>query len=288
MPPQEAVSVSVDQVELPTETTDDLERAEKEAKEEAPKTEPDEGGVEIEVEGEEADSRPTEGRDFAKENAELKQQLLDIGMEVRTLRGQLERGAEKEEKPKKKQAEPAGDEISDDQLLAVMEEHKDNPGVLLRVYKHLAEQAATKVATGIRDETMRDVEYQSWHRELRGHNDQVMGPVYQTDPQAKALVADTANRLGLDKHPMGEVRAYSLIQYARRGQEVETKEAGKKAEASEAKRVEDIIKHKGLDKTRPAGDKGAKGKVSLSEEQKKVADKLGVSHAAYAKFVPKE
>lgn len=280
--PQEAVTVSADLVELPTETTDDLEKV---AKTEAEKTKgQEEPEVEIEVEEEQPKKGKVEGRDFEKENAELQQQLLDIGTEVRVLRAQLEDKGEEEKKPKgsKKAAEPAGEEISDDQLLAVMEEHKDNPGVLLRVYKHLAEQAATKVATGIRDETMRDVEYQTWHRELRTHNDQVMEPVYQAEPKMKAVVSDTVNRLGLKDHPMGGILAYSLIQYAR-GQQKETS----KADEKEAKRVEELTKVKGLDKTRTSGDK-VKGKVSLSEEQKKVADKLGVSHEAYAKFVPKE
>ena len=277
----EPMAVMPDMVEMETETTEELEKKAGEA-EEPKESKPAEEEVEIEVE-EEAEKSADKGPDLKAENERLQQQLLDVGNDIRSLKAQMEDREEEPKKGKKQAAVPEGDEISDEQLLAVMEEHKDNPGVLLRVYKHLAENAATKVATGIRDETMRNVEYQQWHRELRTHNDGVMGPVYQGNPQLKSVVSDTTKRLGLDKHPMGEVLAFSLIQYAK-GQEKETGKAGEK----EAKRVEEIDKVKGLDKTRREGDKGSKGKISLSAEQRAVADKLGVAHDVYAKFLPKE
>jgi phage I-like protein len=80
---------------------------------------------------------------------------------------------------------------------------------------------------------------------------------------------------------MGELLVHSLISYA--------KQQGDKAKsADEAERADKLLKQKGIDKTRTAGDKGSRGAKGLSKEQKDIADKLGISYDSYAKFVPKE
>lgn len=271
----EPASVMPDMVELERETSPKLGEEDQVEPKETKEVKED---LEIEVEEEKAEKKGSE-RDLAAENAELQRQLFEIGEQVKEIKATK---AEPEEKKKGKTAKPSGEtELSEEQLLGIMEEHKDDPRVLFQVFKHMAGSEAQRVATGIRDETMRDVEYQTWHRDLKSKSDGIMGPEYEKDVKLRPMVNDTAARLGLDKHPMGELFAHLLIQYARGKQ-------GKTNEAAEAERVKEITTKKGLDKTRGASDKGAKGKALLSAEQIKVADKLGVSHASYAKFLPKE
>jgi len=268
--PLESLQVSPDEVSL-----DESQEAETEVKEtEETKEEPE---FELEVEDEKSgEKEKSEGPDLAKENAELRAQMLQLGQEIKSLKDRA--GDERKGESK---AEPASDKITHEQLVGLIKEHGDNPEVMARIISHIASTEAKEIATGIRDETVKNVEFQNWFRELKTHSNAVMQPVYEAAPEFRSAVGETAKRLGIDGHPMGELLAYSLLEYAKRQGET-VKEA---ANADRAKKIKD---EKGLDKTRPTGDKGAKGKVALSKEQKEIADKLGVSHATYAKFIPKE
>lgn len=269
--PLESLQVSPDEVSL-----DETQEAETEVKEEAKESD-SEFVLEVESESKPEDKKEEKDSELAKENAKLRTQLLEIGQEVRQLKGSVEERSRREGKA----PEEASDKISHEQLVGLIKEHGDNPEVMARIITHIATEEAKSIATGIRDETVKNVEYQNWFRELKAHSTGVMQPIYESAPESRGAVVETAKRLGIDGHPMGELLAYSLIEYARRQGSVAK-------EAADADRATKLDKEKGLDKTRTAGDKGSKGKIALSKEQREIADKLGVSHATYAKFIPKE
>jgi len=233
-------------------------------------------GEEVVVEEEGDRGRPAvEDSQLSKENRELRAQLLEIGQELKDIRERASRAKETPKPPP--EAEGA---LTQEQLEGLIDQHKENPQVLLRIFNYVAEQQAQRVATGIRDETVRNVEFQNWHRDLKTHNDAVMGPILQTNPELRSTITETTKRLALDQHPMGELLVHALVDYARR-------QGDKAKEADEAARAEKLLKQKGHDKTRSTGDKGARTK-GLTKEHKDIADKLGISYESYAKFLPKE
>ena len=220
--------------------------------------------------------------DLRVENAKLRQQLLDLGSEIRDMKVQLEESARGAKDVTPRGTPPTGDdEITDEQLAALIKEHGDNPAVIVRIMRHLSQTEGRKIALGIRDETVRNVEYQNWHRDLKRTNDAVMVPIFQNNPDMEKQVNDTSRRLALEEHPMGQLLVHFMLEGIKRQRDEARVEDDKT-------RAEKIAKVKGMDKTREGGDKGSKGGVRLSQEQLEVARRFNLKPELYAKFVQKE
>jgi len=242
-----------------------------------------EGDVEIVVEGQETregereeagaetgvgEKTETPGRTLDEENRELKRQLLEIGNSLRELRTQRETPAAPPAAP----VDSGTQAITPEQVAGLIKEHGHDPEAMARIIDFVTEQKARQVAMGIRDETMKDVNYRQWYQEHKRTGDRIVTPIYESNPEVRDAVAAAVKGLGFEGHPLGELAVVAMMEMAK---------TEKARESAEATRTEDITKKKSLDKTRGQAVK----KIGLTRNQLDVAQKLGLDPKTYAKYL---
>lgn len=227
---------------------------------------------EVVVEGEEEDEEgeAAAGPDLAAKVQKLETDLYTAGREIEALRAEKTVPKEKDAPPK----EEAAEVLSHEQLVGLIKEHGDNPDVMARVMTHIAESASEKAASKKADETVKDVNYRQWYSEHKKVNDGVVGTYYQSSPQLKGEVGQAVKNFGLENHPLGELFVIATMEMANKE---------KVKEDAESTRTEKLKTQKGLEKTRPGGEK--KGAPKLTKEQLQVARDLEVDPKTYAKFL---
>jgi hypothetical protein len=236
---------------------------------------PDQGEsdeVEIVVEGKEGAAppdRPGEppARSLDDENRELKKQLLEIGRSLQELRTQKEPLA-----TQPPSVEPPAS-TSLEQVAGLIKEYGHDPEAMARIIDHVTEQKARQVAMTIRDETMKDVNYQQWFTEQKKLSDKIVGPLYETSPEKREAVMVAVKNLGFEGHPLGELAVVAMLEMAK---------AEKTREVVETTRTKELTEKKSLDKTRGAG---SGKKPGLTQSQLDVAQKLGLDPKTYARYL---
>ena len=125
----------------------------------------------------------------------------------------------------------------------------------------------------IRDETMKDVNYQQWFTEQKKLSDKIVGPLYETSPEKREAVMAAVKNLGFEGHPLGELAVVAMLEMAK---------AEKTREVVETTRTKELTEKKSLDKTRGAG---SGKKPGLTQSQLDVAQKLGLDPKTYARYL---
>ena len=227
------------------------------------KAEDDDEG-EVEIEGKEGKVE----KEVNSETTLLKREVAELRDEL------LKRTAKKEPAVK---ADDKKDEIlTDGQLIKLLEEHKDQPHVMLNIMKYVAENQAKET----RDSTIKDVNQRQWHSNLSGIANKIMADdedgYLAANPKVVGSLEEYATNLGLDTHPVGKLAAYAIIRLS----EISKAKVEKVDKTAPTKTKETT---KSMDKTRPF-DKLEKT-LGLTAEHLAAAKKFGVKPETYAKFV---
>lgn len=214
---------------------------------------------------------------------ELQQQLMDLSLQTKQLKAENEelkrdvRG--KGELPREEK------ELTDADLLAIMDQHKDDHGVLLRVFKHVSETAAQRIANEKAEETVKDQSYKAWADRM----DQITTSVLQADQRVKdnkfnQSVQRVVKEFSLTGHPAAEMLGAAVVTYAQllAGKEG-SGEAGKKGGGDAEKKPNPVS----LGKKGEIGSGGGKkaGEPQLTKEQLDFCRQQGLDPKTYAKFV---
>jgi len=223
------------------------------------------GGEEEEIEVPEDEEIPEEPEKPKPEVAELRRvaNLLEADLKER------QKGPKKreDEEPTKK-----SDALSDEQLIQVINEYKDNPGVLLQVFKHVAKQEALT----IRDDTVHSERQRQWAENTRTSSMGIVKEEYgklnqEEQNQVQEVLPGLIDSLGLATHPVGPLAAFAIVRMA---QLTQSKAAVKEKEP----KTEEKPKTKGqMDKTRRTAGAGAvESEGRLTAEDKELLKVLGV------------
>ncbi len=224
---------------------------------------PEESEEEVEIEGKDT-----------KIVKEPESETVLLRREIRELKDELLKSVSKKESPTK--TDDKEDIITDGQLIKLLEDHKDQPHVMLNIMKHVAEQQAKTT----RDATLKDVNHRQWHSNLSGIAKKIMADdedgYLAANPKVVSSLEEYMTNLGLSDHPVGKLAAYAIIRLS----EVVKAKAEKVDKTTTVKAKETT---KSMDKTRPF-DKLEKT-LGLSPEHLAAAKKFGVKPETYAKFV---
>jgi predicted house-cleaning NTP pyrophosphatase (Maf/HAM1 superfamily) len=166
-----------------------------------------------------------------------------------------------------------------------MREHKDDEGVLLRVFKHVSEKAAEKAADEKAEKVVKDQTYSQWAGKMTQVSEAVLEKESRfSDQRFKGAVDKVVNEFSLVGHPAAEMIGAAVVTYAQLL-------ADEKAEAvaTEKKRVDRAVVGSKTAVT-PKGDTGKQaggknGAAKLSPEQLRFCRDQGIDPVQYAKFV---
>jgi hypothetical protein len=244
----------------------DLDSTEEETIEGAESTSESDEEPEIEVEGKSQgtiETEETESDKLRKELSGLKDEILKLS-------------ARREEKPLAEPISKEPEKLTRTQIAQILKEHKDDPEVLLNVIDYMAEQKAM----GIKDDTVKDLNYKQWHTQLAGTANRLLADdedgYLAANPAVSKGLDDMAQNLGLGNHPIGRLAAYSIYRYS----ELVKAKGSKGAEPTESKPT---TNKRVMDKTRTSSS--STKNFGLTEAQLTVAKKFGVKPETYAKFV---
>jgi hypothetical protein len=175
---------------------------------------------------------------------------------------------EERQKGKKKDDEVS---LTDDQLLGIMDQYKDDPKTLLNVIKYQAQQAAKGETKKVVDDEV--TKAKKAEAETFLYN--AFPDLEKDDSELRAAVNKTIQYLGVDNHPLKDLFG-TAVEYLRAGPKLmrEAYEKGMKdakAGKVEEKRKEDV---KGSTLT-PKGS-GTDKKGASTPEVQDVANRLGL------------
>lgn len=211
----------------------------------------------------------------------LQEQLLAVSSELRELRTKNQDLESRINAPP--QAAPKSDEkeLTDADLIAIISENRDKPDVMLRVFKHVAEQTATGIADDKANKVIKDQTYNQWAGKMTEVNDSVVQADKRlTDGAFKSSVDKVIKQFSLNGHPAAEMIGAAVVTYAQM-----LAGGGEKEKAAP---VEDR-KEKGKLSLGKKGDTSAPSKkngvAKLTPEQAKFCKDQNIDPALYAKFV---
>jgi hypothetical protein len=253
----EPQSFSVDDVEISTEEKEDTPEVDVKKSEEE---------FEIEVEGEEKGVVTEE-----KEADKLRRELADLKDEVLRLSSRRE---EPKQAPPPQEAKP--EKLTRGQIAKILEEHKDDPEVLLNVIDYMSEQKALE----IKDTTVKDMNQHQWASNLSGIANRVLADdedgYLAANPNVVRGLEEMAGNLGLNNHPIGKLAAYAIYRLS------SAAKTSSKVDDKSTKATKEL-KTRVMDKTRTSGKSNKS--FGLTDVQLEVAKKFGVKPETYAKFV---
>ncbi len=172
--------------------------------------------------------------------------------------------------------------LTDDQLVAILEEHKDDPRVLLNAIKYQAEQ----IAKGVKKSVMDESEVKAKQKDIDHFLKSRYPDLDKEDSEMRDTVDKTKEMLGLNENPFGDYLATgvqvlnnleSIVQH--------WYEEGKKAAGSE--QMDTARKKQIKDGQLTPGGKGpgkGNGEDGLSLSQFETAKKLGFKTPAQLKL----
>lgn len=102
--------------------------------------------------------------------------------------------------------------LTDAQLLKIMEEHKDEPAVLLQVFKHVSEATGEK----IKKETTEDASILQEKAQAEAFLKQNMPGLFDEESDTRQKVDEARGKLRLNDHPLGDflaVAAARMVAY---------------------------------------------------------------------------
>lgn len=171
-----------------------------------------------------------------------------------------------------KQDEPA---LNDQQLLALFQEHQDEPETLFNLVKYMVDQGAQKKA----DETLDAAEISKTKKEIDQGLYEAFPDLVKEDSQLRSMVNTTKGNLRLNDHPFGDFLSVSAMIHRDleeiKNAEYERGKAEATGEVAEGKRKESIK----ANQLGPAGKKGAKAENKISSSQvDDVAKRIGLSN----------
>jgi len=247
-------------------SADDLEVEEIEEREVVVEEKKKEEEVEVEVEEKETKiaKEPNEVAELKKQIQELQGDLLKVSLARKEPAKETKKVAEQEE-------------LSDAQLLGILQEHKDDPVVQLNIIKHVA----TQIANATRDTTVKEVNEKQWKSNLSGMSNRILSEdaYLAANPNVKSKLGEYAQNLGLGDHPVGELAALAIMRM------MEKSEAKVDVKSTEATKTDLKGTDKKAERTRLSGAQDKD--VGLTQEQLAFAKKIGVSAKSYARFLPR-
>lgn len=229
----------------------------KEAKDdEADKGKKDAGGKDKKAE-------PTESEKFQTEIERLREDKKNLQKALHDKRFERKQEKAKDETPV----------LTDDQLVAILEEHKDDPRVLLNAIKYQAEQ----IAKGVKKSVMDESEIKAKQKDIDGFLKTRYPDLDKEDSEMRDAVDNTKETLGLSDNPFGDYLATGVqVLNNLEGIVKHWYEEGKKAAGSEQmdtarkKQIKDGQLTPGGKSPGKSGDDGG-----LTPSQLETAKKLG-------------
>lgn len=219
-------------------------------------------------------SEPSEADKLKTELERLKEDKKNLQKALHDKRFERRKEKEKEETPV----------LTDDQLVAILEEHKNDPRVLLNAIKYQAEQ----IAKGVRKNVLDETEIKAKQKDIDAFMKARYADLDVEDSEIRVAVDKTKETLGLTDNPFGDYLATGVqVLNNLEGIVKHWYEEGKKAAASETM---DAARKKQIKdgQLTPGGGKGSgKGNgdgTGLTPSQLETAKKLGFKSAAQLKL----
>ena len=136
---------------------------------------------------------PTESERLQTEIAQLREDKKNLNKALHDKRFEKKQQKEKDEAPV----------LTDEQLVAILEEHKDDPRVLLNAIKYQAEQ----IAKGVKKTVMDETEIKAKQKEIDQFLRSRYQDLYVDDSEMRTTVDKTKDVLGLGDNPFGDYLA---------------------------------------------------------------------------------
>jgi len=216
--------------------------------------------------GDQADDKP----DTEKEAKILEEKVERLKKAKRGLERDLHDFRQEKKGLKGKSDEK--DFLSDAQIDAILEQHKDDPATIRNVIKHIAQ----KEAQGVKKDAMSEADTLSRKKDADALLRQRIKNFDEEDSEERAEIMKVKEKLGLDEHPMGDLLSAGFIAFNLSPKIYEAGvAAGKKMALSEKGRKEDI-----KDGQLPKG-KGGDGKgASVSKASAEVIKQMNLNPRA--------
>lgn len=227
----------------------------------------------VEVPEEEEKEEPTEAEKLKSEVDRLKEDKKNLQKALHDKRFERKQEKAKDDTPV----------LTDDQLVAILEEHKDDPRVLLNAIKYQAEQIAKNVKKSVMDET----EVKAKQKDLDSFLKSRYPDLETEDSEMRVAVDKTKEVLGLVDNPFGDYLATGVQVLSNlEGIVKHWYEEGKKAAGSEQMDAARKKQIKDGQLTPDGGKRGGDGsdKSGLSPSQMETAKKLGFKTPAQLKL----
>lgn len=266
MPPDEALETSE---EMETDEGIFIESAEDE-----PEESEDEPGDDEETE-EEPEEEP-EQPEWAKEKAELESRLEKTEREKNWAAAQLRK--------LQQDTKPSGDDkkvhFTDEQIVGIIQEHQDDPAVLLQVFKQVAKQEGE----GLVESKVKNQEITRFKESAEEWLRDRVPDFFQDDSPVRAAVEKMKPHLGLDDHPMADILTLGQVYVANidaiRKEEYERGRKEALGETAETRRKQ------GIKNTKPAPAKkgGTSTGHGLTASQLETAKNLGLEGDALKNY----
>lgn len=178
------------------------------------------------------------------------------------------------ERQKRKEAAPGKEEVvlSDEQVIGLLEEYKDDPRTMLNVIKYQAAQAAK----GATKQAVEDEGVKAKKAEADAYLNKSFPGLNEEGSELRAAVDKTKEYIGVKDHPLGDLIG-TAVEYLRAGptlmrqayeKGVADAKAGKAEEARKGEIKETVLAPKGS----PPGKKGEASNADIAD----VAKRLGL------------
>lgn len=245
-------------------------------------------GEEAEVPGDEGDEKKEEKKGDPQET-EAEKRLKEMERKLSRLeedKGNLKKAlheARQERKSKKKEEEDGETVLTDQQVLAILEEHKDDPKVMLNAIKYLAKQEAK----GIKKDTLNEAEIKAKKADIDKFLNQRYPQLNEDGSDIRANVDKAKDALNLADHPFADYLAVGagvlnqLPEICKHWFE-EGKKAAMDGKADEARKKQ--IKDGDLTPGKGNKDFDKKTETGLTAQEMDTAKRLGFTTKAQLKL----
>ena len=238
--------------------------------------EEDEAGEETEEEDEdededeekaEPDERDKELEALRQSNEKLQKDNNRLGYALRH-----------QSKEKEKEKDPG---FTDQQLVGLMREHKDDPDVLFQVVKQMVKQEGTEVKKAAVD----SAETARVKQNLDGFLDEKFPDWRNTESEVRGHIDSTMEGFQLKDHPFGEF--LSMAAHIATNVDKIIEDHVKEAKSEALKEKAESSRKKNIKKNSLSKSKKTEKKAALPDDYKEVADQMGLTESQrkiYAKM----
>jgi len=229
----------------------------------------------------ESDEDDSQDEDLRKELEDYKSQLEQKRVEIAKLNSGAYKMRNEIKALKGKKEEDTT--FTDAQITKILDEHRDDPAVLLQVFKQVAKQQTA----GVKDDVVTATEIAQTKANLDNFLHDNWPELSDEKSQEFSQLQQAKQWMKIDDHPYGDFLSLGAVMLQRMPEMIE--QAKKDGRAEALKEKSDSVRKKNVKGTKLSGKGKMSGKVVVTDEIKTTAAEIGITDkkqlALYAKIL---